>query len=66
MSNTEALAIAPLVILMFWMGIGSGNFLPLQNAVNIKILQQSKMNVEFRVAAPPPIAAVQPEAVSGN
>ena len=66
LSNTEALAIAPLVILMIWMGIGPGNFLPLQNAVNIKILQQSKMNVEFQVAAPPPIAALQPEAVSGN
>jgi len=60
LSNQEALAIAPLILLMIWMGVNSGSFLPVQSAVNQKILQQSKMNVEFRVAAP--VA----EAIHGN
>jgi uncharacterized membrane protein YdcZ (DUF606 family) len=47
-------------VLMIWMGVSSGSFMPLQSAVNQKILQQSKMNVEFRVQVP---AA---EAVHGN
>jgi NADH-quinone oxidoreductase subunit M len=50
LSNQEAIAIAPLILLMIWMGVSSGNFLP-----------QTKMNVEFRVAAP-----VAGEAVHGN
>lgn len=61
LSNQEAIAIAPLILLMIWMGVSSGNFLPVQSAVNQKILQQTKMNVEFRVAAP-----VAGEAVHGN
>lgn len=48
----ETLAIAPLILLMIWMGISSSSFIPLQSAVNQKILQQSKINVEFRVATP--------------
>lgn len=60
LSNQETLAIAPLVLLMIWMGVNSGSFLPVQSAVNQKILQQTKMNVEFRVAAP--VA----EAIHGN
>jgi len=62
LTGTETIAIAPLILLIFWMGVNSGSFLPLQSAVNKKILQQSKMNVEFRVQTP--AAAV--EAVRGN
>lgn len=61
LSTQEAIAIGPLIVLMIWMGMSSGNFLPVQSAVNQKILQQTKMNVEFRVAAP-----VAAEAVHGN
>ncbi|MFN8939963.1 MAG: NuoM family protein [Acidobacteriota bacterium] len=57
LSGREMLAVAPLVLLMVWMGVASGSLLPPQSAVNQKILQQSKMNVEFRVAAPLPEAA---------
>ena len=60
LSGNETIAIAPLILLMIWMGVNSGSFMPLQSAVNQKILQQSKMNVEFRVQVP---AA---EAVHGN
>lgn len=60
LSGSETIAIAPLILLMIWMGVNSGSFMPLQSAVNQKILQQSKMNVEFKVQVP---AA---EAVHGN
>jgi NADH-quinone oxidoreductase subunit M len=60
LNGIETIAIAPLILLMIWMGVSSGSFMPLQSAVNQKILQQSKMNVEFRVQVP---AA---EAVHGN
>ncbi len=60
LNSTEALAVAPLLILMVWMGVASNTFLPPQNAVNQKILEQTKMNVEFRVATP------APEATYGN
>lgn len=57
LTGGEALAVAPLLVLMVWMGVASSTFLPAQSAVNQKILQQSKMNVEFRVAMPLPEAA---------
>jgi NADH-quinone oxidoreductase subunit M len=60
LSAQETLAIAPLILLMIWMGIGSTSFISVQSAVNQKILEQSKMNVEFRVAAP------VVEAIHGN
>lgn len=60
LSTQETIAITPLILLMIWMGVNSASFLPLQTAVNQKILQQSKMNVEFRVAAP------VVEAIHGN
>lgn len=53
----EAIAAAPLLLLMIVMGILSTPFLGAQSAVNAKILEQTKMNVEFRVNAEP---AVQP------
>ncbi len=64
LSGTETLAVAPLLLLMIVMGVWSGGFLPLQSAVNSKILQQTKMNVEFRVETPAPTP--NPEARNGN
>ncbi len=64
LSSPEAIAVTPLLLLIVWMGVASNQFLPAQNAVNQKILEQSKMNVEFRVAAPPLAPAT--EAVHGN
>ncbi|WP_031495500.1 complex I subunit 4 family protein [Bryobacter aggregatus] len=64
LSNTEAIAITPLLLLMIAMGVWSTSFLPLQSAVNAKILQQSKMNVEFRVQTTP--ANTNAEVAHGN
>ena len=64
LSGTETLAIAPLILLMIVMGVWSTSFLPLQSAVNAKILQQTKMNVEFRVETQPSTTNV--EANRGN
>ncbi len=47
-------AVAPLIAMMLWMGIYTGSFLPPITRTNYAILEQSKMNVRFRVAAPPP------------
>jgi NADH-quinone oxidoreductase subunit M len=49
----EAIVAAPLLILMVVMGILATPFLNPQSAVNLKILEQTKMNVEFRVNADP-------------
>jgi hypothetical protein len=38
--------------MMLWMGIYTGSFLPPITRTNYAILEQSKMNVRFRVAAP--------------
>ena len=56
----EVLLVAPLLFLMVWMGVASTGFLAAQSAVNAKILQQTKMNVEFRVdRQPAPQAEVE-------
>ena len=52
-NKRELLAIAPLVILMVWMGTGTSLFLKPITAVNAQILEQSKINVEYQVKAPP-------------
>ena len=57
----EWLAITPLLVLMVWMGIGTQTFLPWIGAANAKVLEQTKVNVEFRVSAPaagPEVAVV--------
>ncbi|GAB4372350.1 MAG: NADH-quinone oxidoreductase subunit M [Bryobacter sp.] len=45
----EVLLAAPLLALTLWLGIQSPPFLGPQSAVTAKILEQTKMNVEFRV-----------------
>jgi NADH-quinone oxidoreductase subunit M len=48
----EWAAVVPLLAMMLWMGIYTGSFLPPITRTNYAILEQSKMNVRFRVAAP--------------
>jgi NADH-quinone oxidoreductase subunit M len=38
--------------MMVWMGVYTPTFLPPVTRANAKILEQSKMNVKFQVAAP--------------
>jgi NADH-quinone oxidoreductase subunit M len=48
----EWACVIPLVIMMVWLGIGTQTFLAAVSATNSQILDQSKMNVPLRVAAP--------------
>ncbi len=53
--NMREWAVAvPLLAMMLWMGIYTASFLPPITRTNYAILEQSKMNVRFRVATPPP------------
>jgi NADH-quinone oxidoreductase subunit M len=54
LNSREWGAVVPLVAMMLWMGIYTASFLPSITRTNYAILEQSKMNVRFRVAAPPP------------
>jgi len=49
MNAREWVAIAPLVILMVWMGIATQTFLPPISAANAEILKKSQVNVEYQV-----------------
>jgi NADH-quinone oxidoreductase subunit M len=48
----EWVTLVPLVILMIWMGTYTQSFLPPISAQNALILERTKKNVDFRVAAP--------------
>ena len=48
----EWAAAAPLLAMMLWMGVYTASFLPPITRANSAILEQSKMNVRVRVAAP--------------
>ncbi len=48
----EWAAILPLVILMVWMGTVTQTFLPSISATNARILDQTKVNVQFEVRWP--------------
>jgi NADH-quinone oxidoreductase subunit M len=54
LNRREWAAILPLLAMMLWMGIYTPSFLPPITRANAAILEQSKMNVRFQVAAPPP------------
>ena len=61
LSRREIVAIVPLVVLMVWMGIGTGPFLKPISAVTAQILEQTKLNVEYQVKAPtPPAPSARP------
>jgi len=55
----ELVAIAPLVILMVWMGVSTTNFLKPIGAASAQILEQSKVNVEYQVTKPAATEAVR-------
>ncbi len=48
----EWLCMAPLVIMMFWLGIGTQTFLPAITGATAHILEDSKQNVPLRVQSP--------------
>jgi NADH-quinone oxidoreductase subunit M len=70
LSMREWAAIIPLIVLMVWMGMAPQSFLPSIGASNARILEQSKMNVEFQVnsepSAPVKNAGQVQEAANGN
>ena len=53
LGKREWAAIVPLVAMMVWMGVYTPSFLPPITRANAAILDQSRMNVRFRVSLPP-------------
>jgi NADH-quinone oxidoreductase subunit M len=49
----EWAAVAPLLVMMLWMGVYSGSFLPPVSKVTAQVLAQADVNVPYRVAARP-------------
>jgi NADH-quinone oxidoreductase subunit M len=49
LNHREWAAVLPMVLMMFWMGCFSQSFLPPISAQNTRILEQSKVGVDFRV-----------------
>jgi NADH-quinone oxidoreductase subunit M len=49
----EWAAIAPLILMMVWMGMYSQSFLPAVRRTTARILEQTQVNVQIRVQAPP-------------
>jgi NADH-quinone oxidoreductase subunit M len=48
----EWAAILPLIVMMVWMGMYSQSFLPAVRKTTARILEQTQVNVQFRVQAP--------------
>ena len=53
----EWAAIVPLIVLMVWMGVYSQSFLPPVSMANARTLEQTEVNVPFRVAIPARVPA---------
>ncbi|HWC99764.1 MAG TPA: NADH-quinone oxidoreductase subunit M [Candidatus Sulfopaludibacter sp.] len=53
MAPREWLAVIPLIVMMFWMGIYSQSFLPPVGKVDARVLEQTQVNVPFRVELAP-------------
>src|SRR6266852_4605451 len=53
LNRREWAAIVPLIAMMVWMGVYTPSFLPPITRATTAILDQSKMNVRFRVSASP-------------
>jgi len=49
----EVAALAPLLLLMVWMGVGPQTFLPPVSAANARILKRSQSSVEYQVKLKP-------------
>jgi NADH-quinone oxidoreductase subunit M len=50
----EWAAVVPLIVMMLWMGMYSQSFLPAVSKTTARILDQTQVNVQFRVAKPLP------------
>jgi NADH-quinone oxidoreductase subunit M len=63
LSGREWAAMLPLLVLMVWMGSFSQSFLPPVSAQNARILEQSKVGVDFKVSVktPAPVLSVAVE-----
>jgi NADH-quinone oxidoreductase subunit M len=53
MKSREWAAIVPLLVMMVWMGVYSQSFLPPVSQVTARVLEQTRINVPFRVSAEP-------------
>jgi NADH-quinone oxidoreductase subunit M len=53
MVGREWLAVVPLIVMMVWMGVYSQSFLPQVTQVNARVLEQTQVNVPFRVQLTP-------------
>lgn len=53
----EWAAVVPLIVMMIWMGVYSQSFLPPVSKVTARVLEQTQVNVPFRVAAPSKVEA---------
>ena len=53
----EWAAVVPLLIMMVWMGVYSGSFLPPVGKTTARVLDQTRVNVPFRVGTDPGQAA---------
>ena len=49
----EWFAVVPLIVMMFWMGVYSQSFLPPVGKVDARVLEQTQVNVPFRVGIAP-------------
>jgi NADH-quinone oxidoreductase subunit M len=49
----EWFAVVPLIVMMFWMGVYSQSFLPPVGKVDARVLEQTEVNVPFRVGIAP-------------
>jgi NADH-quinone oxidoreductase subunit M len=50
----EWCAVIPLIVMMVWMGLYSQSFLPQVTRATARVLEQTQVNVPFRVQAPAP------------
>ncbi|HEY2018697.1 MAG TPA: NADH-quinone oxidoreductase subunit M [Bryobacteraceae bacterium] len=57
----EWAVVIPLIVMMVWMGVYSQSFLPPVSQVNAHVLDQTRINVPFRVSSPPTPAVQSPD-----
>jgi NADH-quinone oxidoreductase subunit M len=53
----EWAVVVPLILMMVWMGVYPQSFLPPVGKVNARVLQQTEVNVPFRVQVPTSVEA---------
>ncbi|MGE5644191.1 MAG: complex I subunit 4 family protein [Acidobacteriota bacterium] len=66
LSRREWAAMIPLIVLMVWMGTATQTFLPPIAASSVEILDQTKVNVDFRVEGHWPAAASRTASLGGS